>query len=198
MNWVKPFDIIQSIRIVKFESVKRFKVFSENFLEFEIAMEPLVTTRLVLTWLWMYSEKKNSSKWKNIVQLTCGQFCLISQLLSFAGTTAFVIKFASVDLEKSLLTFMFVSGHFNAVFSITQAMISRNKITQLFDRLSNIYRTSKFKCNKNIDFLFILFFPIYYFKPKISNYSNFWPEQIVLVNGCGHSFSNICRFRSFA
>lgn len=111
-------------------------------------MEPLVTTRLVLTWLWMYSDKKNSDKWKNLVQFTSGQFCLISQLLSFAGTTAFVIKFASVDLEKSLFAFMFVSGHFNAVFSISQAMLSRNKITQLFNRLSSIYRTSKFKCDR--------------------------------------------------
>lgn len=127
-------------------------------------MEPLVTTRLVLTWLWMYSDKKTSRKWVNFVQFTSGQFCLISQLLSFAGTTAFVIKYASVDLEKSLFAFMFVSGHFNAVFSITQAMLSRNRITQLFNRLSNIYRASEFRnitkkyifCFKKVWFLLII------------------------------------------
>lgn len=113
-------------------------------------MEPLVTTRLALTWLWMYSDKNNSNKWKKSVQFATGQLCLISQLLSLAGTAAFVIKFASIDLEKSLFAFMFVSGHFNAAFSITQAMLSRNKITELFNRLSNVYRTSKNECNQNI------------------------------------------------
>lgn len=119
---------------------------------FKKRMEPLVTTRQVLTWLWMYSDSKTSSIWKKLGQFVSGQLCLISQLLSFAGTTAFVIKFASVDLEKSLFAFMFVSGHFNAAFSITLAMLSRHKITALFTRLSKIYQTSKLKCNKKSKF----------------------------------------------
>lgn len=115
-------------------------------------MEPLVTTRKVLTWLWMYSDKNNSNKWEKLGHFASGQLCLISQLLSFAGTAAFVIKFASIDLGQSLFAFMFVSGHFNAAFSITQAMLSRNKITQLFNRLSNIYRACRLKCNEKFKF----------------------------------------------
>lgn len=160
-------------------------------------MQPLVTTRLVLTWLWMYSDTKDSNKWKKLFQFTSGQFCLISQILSFAGTTAFVIKFASTDLEKSLFAFMFVSGHFNAVFSITQAMLSRSKITVLFYRLSNIYRSSKLTFNKDVNFVLNILFCFSYFnKPKIRIYLNFWLKQIRLVNGCGLFFFIICQFRS--
>lgn len=108
-------------------------------------MEPLVTTRQVLTWLWMCSDNKVSNKWKKLGQYASGQFCLIFQILSFSVTTAFFIRFLSIDIEKCLFESMFVSGHFNAAIAITHAMQSRHKITTLFTQLSKIYRDGMYK-----------------------------------------------------
>lgn len=108
-------------------------------------MEPLVTTRKVLTWLRMYSDDNVSSKWKKHGQSAGGLLCLILQLLSFVGTATFAVKFASTNVQKSLFAFMFVTGHFNAAYSITHAMLSRHRIAGLFTRLTKIYGASKLK-----------------------------------------------------
>lgn len=106
-------------------------------------MEPLVTSQRVLTWLWMYSDDTVSSKWKKLVQRAGGQLCLIFQLVGFAGATIFIMKFVSIDVEKSFYAFMFASGLFDSACTATQAMLSRRKITGIFTRLSKIYRDSK-------------------------------------------------------
>lgn len=106
-------------------------------------IEPLPTTRRVSTWLWMYSDEKVLSSSKKFGQFAGGQVCLIFQLLSFAGTTACFMKFLSIDIGKCLFETMFITGHFNAAFSITHAMQSRRKVTTLFIQLSKIYRDGK-------------------------------------------------------
>lgn len=108
-------------------------------------MEPLVTTQRVLTWLWVCPDTNNPSRWKKLGQFAGGQLCLIFQLLAFSAAIKFVMKFALIEVEKSLYEFMYVASHFTTALSITQAMLSKQRITGFFTKLSKIYRTGKLK-----------------------------------------------------
>lgn len=103
-------------------------------------MEPLATTRVVLMWIWMCSDEDVPDKWRRFGHYAFGKFCLIFQILSFAGAAACFVKYLPIDVSTVLFESMFVSGHFNATYSIIQAMRSRHKIAMLFKRLSKIYR----------------------------------------------------------
>lgn len=107
-------------------------------------MEPLVTTRVVLTWIWMCADNNVTNKWTNFGHYAFGRFCLIFQILGFAGATACSIKFLPIDISTVLFESMFVSGHFNATYSIIHTMQSRHKIANLFTRLSKIYRNCEY------------------------------------------------------
>lgn len=133
-------------------------------------MKPLLTTRVVLTWIWMCSEDDISSKWKKFGHYVFGRFCLIFQILSFVGATACFVKFLPIDISKVLFESMFVSGHFNATYSIIHGMRSRNEIARLFTRLSKIYRNCMYFVwyhtileNRQVSDGMKIFFFIYHF-----------------------------------
>lgn len=106
-------------------------------------MRPLSMIQQVLVWLCMHPFRENMQKWK---KCTCFAFSLVGfivNLCTVISSVAFFLKIVSVNFEESLYALMQICP-FISVLNITIAtFFLRNRIGEIFEKLFNIYETSK-------------------------------------------------------
>lgn len=108
-------------------------------------MEPMATSRKVLTWIYLYpvngntsSANKTAYKW-----FLLSIFAFLSSGLAFS--IACLFKYWSIDLEKSLYSPIQIGPTLSTVYSLFIAFLLRNRILTMFHNLSKIYEKSKQK-----------------------------------------------------
>lgn len=114
-------------------------------------MEPLSKTKQTLIWLHMYpiddNDDDDDDQWFNkraiFSRIIIAELFIGASLASIAAVT-FSVELASMDLQQSLLAVIPAVSFFNVAYDIVAGLLLRNKIKQIFTKLSEIYSTSKY------------------------------------------------------
>lgn len=104
-------------------------------------MKPLSTPRKIFILFCVWSA--DEAGWKKVV---CAIFAVANILANFVGllaSAAFFWKYVSIDLEVSLYGLFTVFGFAIAMYAALIVFIHRQKIYNIFEKLSIIYDESK-------------------------------------------------------
>lgn len=104
-------------------------------------MIALKSNRRVLTWLCIYPADENTSEWQKRAHVAFSVFVFGLNLFACGASAVYFIKYASDDLESSLLALSQMSGCINALYINIITFSSRHKITAVIDSLSDIYKS---------------------------------------------------------
>lgn len=104
---------------------------------------PLETNRKVFIWLCMCPADKSTDKKENRAHVICIVIVTALILTFFIASAVFFSKFASTDLEESLYALFQISATSGVMYLIAVAIIMRDKILNIFNKLSDIYEACK-------------------------------------------------------
>lgn len=105
-------------------------------------VQPLVTNRLVMTWISLHPPKENTSTLKKLAYVAIAIVILTTVIVYILAGLVFVWKFKSIDLRKCLLVFTIAVYATDLLIGIMVMYFSRYKTKAMFDHLSEIYRKS--------------------------------------------------------
>ena len=106
-------------------------------------MKPLVINRRMLTWVCGCPLEEGTTKVEKIIQIVVGLVILTMTFGQLYLHLFHFFKLVAIDLEEALYTFYLFSAWFPLLNGIVSAFISRNKISIMFGKLSEIYDASK-------------------------------------------------------
>lgn len=114
-----------------------------DFSSGKIKMNPLSTTKSVMTWLYIYPANESASAWQKIAYKCVG--CTIIGIMSFGSAShlAFILQFWSTDLEESLFVFMGFISYSGTVYTKLIEFRLQHQMHGIFETLSTIYDASK-------------------------------------------------------
>lgn len=132
---------------ISFKSVFLTKTLSSfsNFNRHQLwtKMEPLKTTKWLLTWLCMCPTNESSSLKMKFAYVGFTSTIFVINLLSMVSNMIFFMKFVSTDFKAALFAFMTLYGHFAMCYTLINAFRKQCKVNKLFEKLSEICRESK-------------------------------------------------------
>lgn len=108
-----------------------------------LKMRPLSMIQQVLVWLCMHPFREKMNKWKKCACVAFSLFGFIVNLCTVISSVAFFLKIFSVNFEESSYTLMQICPFISVVNVIIAAFFLRNRIGEIFEKLFNIYATSK-------------------------------------------------------
>lgn len=121
-------------------------------------MKPLRTNCQSLIWLCMCPQDhlNSPSQWRELIYAIYTAICLGTLITCFSGDLTFCIKFVTIDLGRSMFSFMFLVAEFTAIYMGFIAMfLLRHKIDTIFKTLATIYNACKQMIEKlKIEFFF--------------------------------------------
>lgn len=104
-------------------------------------MNPLRTIQLTLIWC-CFCFDETSTKWQKLVRVAFITSCIISMNLGVLSSVVFFIKHVSTNLEDALYALGQILGVTFIIYAILVLCISRRKIYENFQHLSDIYNKS--------------------------------------------------------
>lgn len=104
-------------------------------------MIALKSNRRVLIWLCIYPADENTSELQKRAHIAFSVFVFGLNLFACGASAVYFIKYASDDLESSLLALSQMSGCINALYINIITFFYRHKITAVIDSLSDIYKS---------------------------------------------------------
>lgn len=105
-------------------------------------MRPLAGNQRVLTWFCVCKDDK-SSVWQNFAHVLLTASIMFSLVFCLISSVFFVVRFALIDLEKSLYTLFPIAGVCGMIYTMIILITSRDKINAMLNGLSIIYKTRK-------------------------------------------------------
>lgn len=109
-------------------------------------MDPLKTTKQVLTWLCVYPTDQFTSEWKKMGFVIFSLVCFVLNLNGLAASAAYFLTYVSDDLESALYA-LFQTDSLTAIaFTHILILLSRREIVAIFENLSKIYDARNYKC----------------------------------------------------
>lgn len=106
-------------------------------------MQPLETIRRVMTWLYIHPANEDSSMLRKSIYATIAVVYILISLAFFFASTAFFWKWALIDFKVALNVFWQIMMSVLLLYGLVVMLISRSKVKQTFETLSDIYYTSK-------------------------------------------------------
>lgn len=106
-------------------------------------MQPLATTKLVMTWLSMHPVDESATpkqKWFYIAHTSA---VLIVNVVDLVSSLAYCLKFISTDFDSAV--FAFTIAEFGAIYFMIAAILMRHQIEGIFTNLTTIYKNSMFQ-----------------------------------------------------
>lgn len=122
-------------------------------------MQPLATTRRMMTWLSMCSAKESSSARQKIAFVAY-------TLIGFVASIAFCWKYFTIDFNGATFAFLIAIGEFGVIYFMFVAILMCYQIESIFTSLSTIYKSSEFNLLLN------MFFSSKIFREDEFNYLN--------------------------
>lgn len=107
-------------------------------------MEPLPTTKWMLTWMCMCPASEETSVRKKIAYKLCALTIFSVNLFDVIVLSAYIWKYAMTDFIGSLFTFIGVAAFTSSLYSMPIAYYLRHRAHGIFVRLAMIYDASKF------------------------------------------------------
>lgn len=114
-----------------------------KFVLFSAKMNPLSQNREWLVWLSVCSTEKNESRKKKIQRYAFTLATILGIILPLIASVVFFFKFISTNLERALNAISVSIGLFCSLYIIFVALFARQKITEIFDNLSQLYESCK-------------------------------------------------------
>lgn len=110
----------------------------------KMKMIPLKTNRFVLTWLCVYPAEIDTSIWKQRAQKS---FCIFNFvfLILLICTSLMHLSKSHIERNSEEIVFMVlqITGILNSIYLMAAIFILRDKITQMLDSLTEIYKICK-------------------------------------------------------
>lgn len=106
-------------------------------------MKPLATGQRVLTWLCVCPPDETTSKWRKRAFIIFSVCVFMADLSAFVTSVAYVHRYVSIDLEKSLCSMLQICAMGCVTYAYLQMFVLRHEITALLEHLSQIYKKSK-------------------------------------------------------
>ena len=106
-------------------------------------MKPLATGQRVLTWLCVCPPDETTSKWKKRAFIILSVCVFMADFSAFVTSVAYVQRFVSIDLEKSLCSMLQICAMGCVTYAYIHMFVLRHEITALLEHLSLIYKKSK-------------------------------------------------------
>lgn len=129
-------------------------------------MQPLATTRRMMTWLSMCSAKESSSARQKIAFVAYTLTFLCLNLIGFVASIAFCWKYFTIDFNGATFAFLIAIGEFGVIYFMFVAILMCYQIESIFTSLSTIYKSSEFNLLLN------MFFSSKIFREDEFNYLN--------------------------
>lgn len=150
-------------------------------------MEPLTTTKFLLTWLCMCSASESTRKREKIAYIGAALIIFVLNLFCLVSNMIYFVQFVTTDLKGALFAFMTIYGNFAMLYTLTNAFQLQHKINALFETLFVICCESKYCLFQwNLNFSTILFI-IHRFQMMIPCRPKSWHQQMTIVNFYGSS-----------
>lgn len=105
-------------------------------------MNPLESIQRGLHWLCVFPFQKDTTTTKKIVYIFFTLNIFFLHLCALAASAAFIIKFISIDMQRSVFALLQFGTFFSTMYSIIVAFFVREKIIGIFKKISKIYRAS--------------------------------------------------------
>lgn len=107
-------------------------------------MIPLATNRRVLAWLCVYYDDEQIEKPEQLMQYRAfALFIFGMNVVGFAVSVAYFVKFVSIDFNDSLFALLQAFGGGNMIYISGITYMSRQKICNIFKTISTIYAERK-------------------------------------------------------
>ncbi|XP_055305850.1 odorant receptor 4-like [Sitodiplosis mosellana] len=103
-------------------------------------MKPLATGQRVLTWLSVCPPDESTSKCQKQVYIICSVLVLVANVIGFVTSVAYVHRFVSIDLEKSLCSMLQICAMGCVSYAYILMFVLRHKVTAFLGHLSQIYK----------------------------------------------------------
>lgn len=142
----------------RFESISRLETFlqsTKEVFQFIGIMKALMTIRQMLIWISICQPIEFTSNWKKRAFFVFYLISVSTNSFSVIITFIFLSKFTSIDLITCLGMIYVVAGSSAIISSLILAFFLRHKIDDIFNKLSNIYETSKYFVINCGDFNFL-------------------------------------------
>lgn len=110
-------------------------------------MGPLHRIKRMLIWVYMCKPEKTADKWTKIKYFTVGFTILILNLSALAAHFVYFRKYLSTDLKKSLFASFGIFGFFGVSYITIIALFLQEQISDIFERLTEIYGMCKLSLN---------------------------------------------------
>lgn len=107
-------------------------------------IEPMVTSRRVLTWLNIYPVEENSSKWQKILYGIILSMDIFILTFFVTANAIFIYKYVTVNFEYSLFAFYLITVEISMVCTVLMAYFIRHKIKNIFTKLMRIFDECKY------------------------------------------------------
>lgn len=107
-------------------------------------MQPLSTTRQMMTWLGMCPADESATLRQNLSHIAHTSAILTTSSICFIASLAYCFKFISIDFDGAVFGFMAAIAEFGLIYVLTTAIGMRHQIGGVFTSLSTIYKSSKF------------------------------------------------------
>lgn len=109
----------------------------------DVKMKPFSTNQQSLTWLCLYPVDETTSNRQKAAHIVFSVTNFIMLLSGLASSVAYFVKFASIDLEKSLYALLQIVTFTATLYALVIAFLLRHKIPALRENLSKIYDECK-------------------------------------------------------
>lgn len=103
-------------------------------------MEPMATSKIVLTWICLHPVNENANKWKKSLYRLFFASILAFLISGLAFSIACLFRYWSIDLVKSLYSPIQIGPTLSTIYSLFIAFFMRKKISEMFEQLTMIYR----------------------------------------------------------
>lgn len=106
-------------------------------------MRPLESNQRVLVWLGGFPLDKSAGKWTKVTYIAFTLSVIIAHLLSVMGSTVFIQRHKSIDLEATLFSLFHTIASASMLYQSVATVLLRRELNSIFDGLANIYDRSK-------------------------------------------------------
>lgn len=120
-----------------------FLILSWFPLKISFGMNPLKTSKQVMTWLCFFPADERTSNWKKLSYLALILVILIAMITIVLGSGSFFVRFLASDLELALYAVFQLSSCGPLLYLCNIFLLSRHRISIIFESLTKIHRLRK-------------------------------------------------------
>lgn len=106
-------------------------------------MRPLESLRHVMTWIYIHPADEDTSKLRKFIYASIAVVYILLSFIAFYGSAAYFWEWISVDFKVAFYAIWQIILSVLLFYGLVIMILSRQKIKEAFETLSDIYNESK-------------------------------------------------------